>query len=1075
MTSKQTKAAAGIPEQSIDHAAAPRGQALQGERSDTFEHSPTAQAVSAGASAFARPAATIETVRDEFGLHKGPLESGAHTDDSRPKISGKGEPGVWVHVYDGNEVMGRVEVGANGEWSFSPTLPLKGGEHQLSVTHQYPSGELVVGTETYVIFVDKVAPDMPVVLGIVDDEGRITDPITHGSVTDDNLPTIEGKTEPFATIIIYDKDAEIDRVQADESGDWRYTPKTELADGLHILNFEAMDRSGNVSEDTRKIEFTVDARPEMIKIFGAEDNVGPVTDDLVSGGKTDDTKPKFFGNATAGGIVKIYEGDVVIGEVVAGVDGHWEYTPTEAMSEGLHTLHATVTLPAKGESPPSKPFNLTVDATPPAKPSIDEMRDNVGDVQNPLASGQTTDDTTPTLVGKADAGSTVHIYKDGVLLDSVVADAAGTWTYTPATPLLPGDHSFTVTSQDAVGNVSAPSDAFAIEIDLEAPSQASGLVVSDDVGEKRDPLSNGDTTDDNKPTFSGKAEPGSTVKVYVDGDLLGSAPVDAKGDWSFTPDTALADDTYTFTTEVVDAAGNSSGKGNAITVTVDTSGVTVSIVELRDDQGSVTTNIVPNGETDDTRPQIVGTGKPGSTITVYDGDDVLGTAEVEADGSWRFTPTADLAQGLHTISATATDKTGTVSERTPVFSFTVDTEAPNTPSIELVEDNVGDKQDPLVNGGVTDDPTPTLSGKAEAGSTVTIRDNGQVVDTVVANEAGEWTYTPATPLTEDEHTFTVTATDKAGNTSAASPEFKLTTDYTPPAKPVIDAVHDDEGARTGDLTPGDSTDDATPKISGTAEKGSTVVIRDGANELGRVTADAEGKWTLELTSPLSSGGHSLTVEAIDAAGNKSEPSDAFDFSVDLVPPTTPVIVGVEDDVGEGISFAGVIRPGGTTNDNKPLITGTGKAGETIEIRLDGDAVGTAVVAADGWWSFQVKTAVLDGPRTFSAVAVSAGGAESALSNTYLVKVDTVAPDRPIVVSVHDNAGPTTGERCVAGERHIRAGQAGAGNHPAPERHRQRTGRQDPVVRREGSTDRGTDDPWRRHRVPCQHFQLHPGG
>lgn len=418
MTSKQTKAAAGIPEQHIDHAAAPQGQALQGERSETFEHAQTAQAVNAGVSTFARPAATIDTVRDEFGLHKGPLESGAHTDDSRPKISGKGEPGVWVHVYDGNEVMGRVEVGANGEWSFSPTLPLKGGEHQLSVTHQYPSGELVVGTETYVIFVDKVAPDMPVVLGIVDDEGRITDPITHGSVTDDNLPTIEGKTEPFATIIIYDKDVELDRVQADENGDWRYTPKTELADGLHILNFEAMDRSGNVSEDTRKIEFTVDARPEMIKIFGAEDNVGPVTDDLVSGGKTDDTKPKFFGNATAGGIVKIYEGDVVIGEVVAGVDGHWEYTPTEAMSEGLHTLHATVTLPAKGESPPSKPFNLTV-VEGPGAPTITSIPEAASIYTSTLA--QNGSEMTVSLTGTgAKVGDMIHIQWGTSTFDQVL-------------------------------------------------------------------------------------------------------------------------------------------------------------------------------------------------------------------------------------------------------------------------------------------------------------------------------------------------------------------------------------------------------------------------------------------------------------------------------------------------------------------------------------------------------------------------------------------------------------------------------------------------------------------------------
>ena len=48
-----------------------------------------------------------------------------------------------------------------------------------------------------------------------------------------------------------------------------------------------------------------------------------------------------------------------------------------------------------------------------------------------VENGKVTDDNTPTLRGKAEAGSTVHIYDGAILLGSVVADASGKWTYTP--------------------------------------------------------------------------------------------------------------------------------------------------------------------------------------------------------------------------------------------------------------------------------------------------------------------------------------------------------------------------------------------------------------------------------------------------------------------------------------------------------------------------------------------------------------------------------------------------------------------------------------------------------------------
>ncbi|MGS1559328.1 Ig-like domain-containing protein [Klebsiella pneumoniae] len=49
-----------------------------------------------------------------------------------------------------------------------------------------------------------------------------------------------------------------------------------------------------------------------------------------------------------------------------------------------------------------------------------------------------------------------------------------------------------------------------------------------------------------------------------------------------------------------------------------------------------------------------GTAEAGSTVTIYDGSTVLGTAVADEDGHWRFTPDP-LGEGEHRLSTTVTD------------------------------------------------------------------------------------------------------------------------------------------------------------------------------------------------------------------------------------------------------------------------------------------------------------------------------------------------------------------------------------------------------------------------------------
>jgi hypothetical protein len=177
------------------------------------------------------------------------------------------------------------------------------------------------------------------------------------------------------------------------------------------------------------------------------------------------------------------------------------------------------------------------------------------------------------------------------------------------------------------------------------------------------------------------------------------------------------------------------------------------------------------------RPTFSGTAEAASSISVTEaaGNNLQGaslagvitalcTTTADANGNWSCAPDQDLAEGSYTVSVTATDAVANVSTATSV-SFSVDVTAPAAPSLS------GPEADSTVGA------RPTFSGTAEAGSTVTVKDAaGKTLCTTTAAECGGWRCTPSNPLSGGEQTLTVTATDAAGNVSAAT-EVRITVQF----------------------------------------------------------------------------------------------------------------------------------------------------------------------------------------------------------------------------------------------------------------------------------------------------------
>ncbi|MBE2170274.1 Ig-like domain-containing protein, partial [Cobetia sp. 2AS1] len=116
----------------------------------------------------------------------------------------------------------------------------------------------------------------------------------------------------------------------------------------------------------------------------------------------------------------------------------------------------------------------------------------------------------------------------------------------------------------------------------------------------------------------------------------------------------------------------------------------------------------------------------------------------------------------------------------------------------------------------------TVNGSAEAGGTVEITNgDGDLLGTGTVADDGTFSIT-LSPKQEAGAELTATVTDAAGNESPVSDTLVVPedADVTAPNTPSITSATDDVPADTGALASGDSTNDATPTLTGSAEANS---------------------------------------------------------------------------------------------------------------------------------------------------------------------------------------------------------------------------------------------------------------
>ncbi|WP_429547386.1 Ig-like domain-containing protein [Pseudomonas frederiksbergensis] len=968
----------------------------------------------------------INSIVDDFGDQQGVVASNGHTDDNTPTLSGTAEAGAKLEIFANGEKIGETTVNPDGTWSYTPSPALTDGEYSFTTVATDVAGNVGLPSDPYIITIDTVAPVKPGpgtggIEEAIDNVGPIQGNIENGDVTDDTTPTFGGGgLNPGDKVTIIDDGVIIGEVIVGEDGRWEFTPDPALAEGPHPITVIVTDPAGNASEPSDPYIVIVDTTapvkpgPGTGGIEEAIDNVGPIQGNIENGDVTDDTTPTFGGGGlNPGDKVTIIDDGVIIGEVIVGEDGRWEFTPDPALAEGPHPITVIVTDPAGNASEPSDPYIVIVDTTAPVKPGpgtggIEEAIDNVGPIQGNIENGDVTDDATPTFGGGGlNPGDKVTIIDDGVIIDEVIVGEDGRWEFTPNPALAEGPHPITVIVTDPAGNASEPSDPYIVIVDTTAPERPTIDSVFDDQGTSTGNLMPGDITDDAQPDISGSAEPGSTVIIYDNGREIGRETVGPEGLWTHTPVPPLLNGNHVLTVEAVDAAGNVSAPTEGFDFELIAGGrpTAPSITGVTDDVPDGIGNIMPGGSTNDTEPEVGGTAAPFSIVNLYANGVLVGTDRADELGNWSITPNPPLAEGLNNLTATATNAAGNESDPTGVYPINVDTTPPVAADGSDLEDNVGPITGSINDGDVTDDNTPTFSGTAEPNTTLIIYDNGIEIDRVPVDGAGNWTFTPAPPLADGAHSFSSVVVDAAGNRSPESTPIGFSVDTSAVAIS-IEQVFDNEGVNQGPLASGSVTDDTTPTLSGRATPGSTVnVYLDGVLLQEGVPVNARGEWEYSVNPALGDGSYAFSATVVTAASGESAPTADFNLEIDTTASASPTIDQILDDVGD---IQDPLADGSTTDDTTPTLVGRGVAGDVVIIRDNGVEIDRVPVLSDGSWSFTPNPPLNDGSHQFDVISQDLAGNQSEPSAPWTIIIDTQAPSRPTIDTVFDDQGDSTG-------------------------------------------------------------------
>ena len=380
------------------------------------------------------------------------------------------------------------------------------------------------------------------------------------------------------------------------------------------------------------------------------------------------------------------------------------------------------------------------------------------------------------------------------------------------------------------------------------------------------------------------------------------------------------------------------------------------------------TDTDPNPPANDNSPLVKGSADPGSTVTLYESPDCTGAVEDQGSAAAFASPglSASVADdATATFSATATD--GSTSPCSGPFDYREDSTAPET-------------QIDSGPTGATSDTTPDLRLLGRRGG-LELRMPLRLRPVRGLLGAGPKPHRTERARRRRSH-VRGQGLDQAQNTDQTPASRNLMVDTQAPAPPQIT-----------DTEPDSPANDNTPQVKGTSS-GTTVRLYKTACTGAPIAQGPAGRFATPgfFTTVADNTTTSFRATAIDAAGNTSGCSAAFQYVEDSNPPAAPHITTLD--------------PRSPANDNTPQITGSAEAGTIVRLYKTAGCVGAPVAQgpAARFASPGFSVSVSNNTTTaFRATATDAAGSSSACSAARAYIEDSAPPAGPQITDTNPDS------------------------------------------------------------------------
>ncbi len=436
------------------------------------------------------------------------------TADTTPALSGTCETDASVSVYEGSTLLCSATC-VGGAFTCTSAL-LTDGSHTVFARQTDVAGNVSIDGATRQFTVDSTLPTAPV----------LVEP--SAAFTNDTTPTVSGTCETDSTVKVYEG-ATMLCSSLCAAGAFS-CDSSALSEGSHTIIARQTDRADNVSGDSNGLVFTVDITPPAAAAINVP----------VEGLVTTDTAPTIAGRCEPFAAVKVMEGSTQLCAATCLSTGLF-VCDAPVLAEGQHVIVAVQTDRAGNAAPASAARTFTVDTENPAGPVISSP-----------AAGSFLATATPVLSGSCESGTRVHLYEGTTALCQTTCSAAK--FACTSSPLQDGEHTVHAQQTDLAGNVGAVSASIKFTVDTANPAAPTVTTPS-----------GGAQVYDVPATFSGTAEPGSTVTVTVNGQTACTTTADEQGHWSCTG--TVAPGAAVVSASSTDAAGNRSPASPGIAFT----------------------------------------------------------------------------------------------------------------------------------------------------------------------------------------------------------------------------------------------------------------------------------------------------------------------------------------------------------------------------------------------------------------------------------------------------------------------------------------------------------------------------